>query len=154
MTVRTRILCLGVLALVLAPARAAIDLSDHILFERADGLWGKIAGDDKPQLLSDRAHYEKAAARARLCYVLLRSDDQQTWLKLLECDAPTGTLRLDRTLTGRALHDVTAIESATYVGERRVRVDLHVNPSASVLVEVDLSTGGRTLRRVNPSASE
>jgi hypothetical protein len=135
------LLCATALLLSAEVSRSG-ELSDHFVSERADGLWGRIGQDGAPELLSDKAHYEKVEHHGEPCYVLLRFDEQRSWLKILECDA-SGALRRIRTVAGEDVACATAILTAAFLLDDRLAVLLHVNPTVSVAVTLDLETNRR-----------
>ncbi|HWE95660.1 MAG TPA: hypothetical protein VG269_16970 [Tepidisphaeraceae bacterium] len=137
-----RLLLCATALLLWAEVSRAGELSDHFVTERADGLWGRIGPNGAPELLSDKAHYEKVEHHGEPCYVLLRFDEQRSWIKILECDA-SGGLRRIRTIADENVACATAILAASFLPDDRLAVLLHVNPTVSVAVTVDLETNRR-----------
>jgi hypothetical protein len=140
-----RLLILACIALFpLASTIHAGDLSDHIVFEQGETLYGRIGSAGQVEKLSDRAHYEKVDRDGRHWYVLHRSDSQRAWLKILECDS-TGALQMIRTVTDPKLQETTAIDQAQFLSDGRLFVVLHVNPSLGAAVALNCKTGERAV---------
>ena len=128
---------------MIAPARAD-DLSSHVLYERPDGLWGRYDGDNTQ--LCDRGHYERIDLNGSPCYVLLRYDQQRTWIKVLQCES-SGAVCHVYTITGQPLREATAIETIDHIGPHQLAICLHVSPRETLRVTFDLSSGTKTIRR-------
>lgn len=122
-----------------APARG-VECAGHFAFEREDGLWGRVGANGAAELLSDKAHYQKAGRHGSPCYVLIRSDEKHTWIKVLECDA-AGELQRVHTITGENVDRATAVMSASFLRDGRLKIDLHISPTLGVAVVLDLKTG-------------
>ncbi|MDB5301643.1 MAG: hypothetical protein JWO87_3306 [Phycisphaerales bacterium] len=134
-----RVVCV-VLAFVTlcAPARGA-ECAGHFAFERGDGLWGRVRADGAAELLSDKAHYQKADHHGSPCYVLHRWDEKHSWIKVLECD-PAGELKRVHTIMDESMDRATAIMGASFLRDERLVIDLHINPILGVMVALDLKT--------------
>ena len=137
---------LSALALIICclPAQA-VENSGHFTFEREDGLWGRVGANGAAELLSDKAHYQKADGNGMPCYVLIRSDEKHTWIKVLECNA-AGELQRVHTVTGDDVDRATAVMGATFLPDGRLKIDLHVSPSVGVVVLLDLKIGQQMVR--------
>ena len=131
-----------------APCRAD-DLSDHILFETGDALCGKIGHNGAVETLTDRAQNEKVDRAGDRFYILLRFDKQHAWLKVLQCDAESGSLKKVSTIADAKIDSITAILSATILPDGRLYIETHVDPALCVAVAMDVATSAKLILRGN-----
>lgn len=107
-----------------------------ILFE-SHGLLLSQSGESC-QPVADAAHYEKVIRPSGCCYVVLQSDEGESWLTLLQCNA-AGELGRVRRISGGKARVATAILSATPENRGDLSILVHISPEedATLCVALD-----------------
>lgn len=109
-----------------------------VVFERGSALFGRINPGAPMEMLCDSSQFEAIERDGIHYFVLLKWDEQRTWLKILECSGD-GSIRKTHTVLDDNLKDATAIQSLQFLPDGRLLAVLHVSPTNSIAIAIDFA---------------
>ncbi len=125
------------LSLAAALALAGCGSGSARILEQDGALWA--AHGDRQERLAASAQYEKACDDDAVFYVFSDVSRDTFPLCVVECGRD-GVLRRMHDYDNDAWHLANAIDGVVLLGQSRIFVDTHVNPSLGIGIDIDLDT--------------